>query len=216
METPGANWTTFSDGRTTSSQTWDTGAYFSATHSLKTVMNGCGTVDWRQHVTNIDPARTYSLSAWVNVSNLKQPLPTWTQTRFMAYDAIIHGARGLVYFDNYCEPANITIDSEAWNDLKDIAAEIHSLSNALTSYASFRTVATGNANIETLLMEYGGNLYLLAANTGNSSTGNVTFTLSGLPLSSTLEFFENRSITINSNQFTDQFTAYQVHVYRIH
>ena len=207
-----AEWDTFSDGRGAPSQTW----YYDGVHgnySLKTVMNGCGTADWRQQVTGINPANTYSLSALVQASSLKMPLPTWTQTRFMAYDAIIHGARGLYYF----KPALVTIDSSAWGDMKNIATEIHSLSNVLTSYISFRTVTVSNANIETLLMEYNGKLYLLAANTSSSSTGNVTFTVSGLSLSSPATvLFESRTKSITSgHQFIDTFSGYQVHVYEI-
>ena len=214
METVGGSWTTGSDGRGSPTQTWDTATYYSSNHSLKTVMYGCSYVDWRQQVTGINPANTYSLSARINVSSLSMPLPTWTQTRFMAYNAVIHGARGLAYY----EPAIATIDSGAWSDMKSIAAEIHSLSNVLTSYKSFRTVTASNNNIETLLMEYNGNLYLLAANTSSSSTGNVTFTISGLPVSSSTEFFESRQLTVSSNQFTENtaFSGYQVHVYNIH
>jgi predicted CopG family antitoxin len=129
----------------------------------------------------------------------------------MAYNTIIHGARGISYYS----PKDITIESDAWMDLKNIATEIHSLSDILTSYVSFRNVAVDNENIETLLMEHNGSLYLLCANTGKDFIGNVTFTISGLQLNSLLEFFENRAISINSNQFSDQFSGYQVHVYKI-
>ena len=101
--------------------------------------------------------------------------------------------------------------------------ELSGLSNALTSYPSFRTVAVSSSNIETLLLEHSGDLYLLAANKSSSPVGNVTFTIAGLPLSSVTECFDGRKISISSNRFTDSgsrsdggFGAYQVHVYQIH
>ena len=77
-------------------QIWDSDSYHSPSHALKTVVSDPMQVwasNWDQHVS-IDPTKTYSLSAWVNASSVGTPIPTWTQTRFMSYDAVIHGAAG--------------------------------------------------------------------------------------------------------------------------
>ena len=115
-----------------------------------------------------------------------------------------------------------------WATLKEIATEINGtngLSAPLVSgYISFRSVTSSdNTDIETLLMEYNGYKYLLAGNKNDNSVGNVTFTISGLPLSSVTEYFDKGVISISNNQFTDStsrgatggFAGSQVHVYEI-
>ncbi len=55
--------------------------------------------------------------------------PTFEESRFMAYDAIVHGARGILYWGT----AHIEKDSELWNDLMKLARELTHLQPVLSA-----------------------------------------------------------------------------------
>ena len=55
--------------------------------------------------------------------------PTLDETRFMAFDAIVNGARGICYWGTYL----IGKDSRCWQDLKLVARELHDLQPVLSS-----------------------------------------------------------------------------------
>jgi hypothetical protein len=200
-----ASWTSHIDAGSVSFN-WDTAVVHSGARSLKIMMQEDGLADWRQLVDGIDDKRQYSFSGWI----YKALRPIWSDTRFMAYDAIIHGARGLVYWGiNY-----VPVTSELWGDLRRLAGELSSLSSVLTSPISFRDVWVSTYDIETLLLGTGAEVYLLAANRKPYSVS-TTFSISGLPLFSANRVFEAGSITMVANHFGDYFSPYQVHVYRI-
>jgi hypothetical protein len=57
--------------------------------------------------------------------------------------------------------------------------------------------------------------YLIAQNAYNEAT-EATFTVAGLPVGTPVEvLFEGRTITSAAGSFTDAFTPYQHHVYRL-
>lgn len=203
-----ASWGTWVASGTTVAQTWDTSKYISSSHSVKTVMTSAtGQADWREHITGISDTKKYYLSGYVYA----QRRPLWEQTRFMAYNAIIHGARGIVYYGLEFIP----VTSGLWQDIKRLATELDGLSSVLTSPKSFRNVSVSNGNVETLLLKSGNYLYLVAANRRSADAGNVTISVSGLPLSAITRIYETGNLTITSNSFTDSFNGYQVHIYRL-
>ncbi len=55
--------------------------------------------------------------------------PTYSQTRFMAYDAIVYGARGILYWGTHA----IERDSELWSDIKKVVSELDSLQPFLSA-----------------------------------------------------------------------------------
>lgn len=57
------------------------------------------------------------------------PRPTYYQTRFMVYDAIVNGARGILYWGT----AYIEKDSQLWGDLKRMAGELRGLEPLLAA-----------------------------------------------------------------------------------
>ncbi|MBN2325581.1 MAG: hypothetical protein JXR73_00405 [Candidatus Omnitrophica bacterium] len=59
----------------------------------------------------------------------ERPRPTLAQTRFMAYDAIVNGARGILYWGTY----RVNKDSQLWADLKQTASELHSIEPLLSA-----------------------------------------------------------------------------------
>jgi hypothetical protein len=55
--------------------------------------------------------------------------PTYIETRFMAYDAIAHGARGILYWGSMC----IEKDSQLWTDLLKVTRELADLQPVLSA-----------------------------------------------------------------------------------
>ena len=153
--------------------------------------------------------------------------PTFQQSRFMAYQAINNGARGLMFFGG-----NITNTLDAqdlpygWNwtfwtnVLKPLVLELGDkglLTAALTTSNSALPITfsgTTAPDIEFCVREVPPYLYILASKR-EGATVNVTF--SGLPSWAALGdvLYESpRVVSAQNGQFTDTFAQWDVHVYR--
>ncbi len=153
--------------------------------------------------------------------------PTFQQSRFMAYQAIVNGARGLMFFGG-----NITntLNSQDmpylynwtfWtNVLKPLVLELGDkglLTAALTTSNSTLPITfsgTTAPDIEFCVREVPPYLYIIASKR-EGATVNVTF--SGLPSWAALGdvLYESpRSVAAQNGQFTDTFAQWDVHVYR--
>jgi hypothetical protein len=152
--------------------------------------------------------------------------PPWNVTRFMAYNAIIHGARGIIYWGQFL----VSSVAPLWGDLKHIATELTTVSGYLIDKGplsliplSYRDVTTNaTSSLEAVLFDHtssgtrDGTMYLIVANHVNSQLSGVTITLSGLPISSAYDPLDMTSHTsIANNTWTDNFAPYQVHVYHV-
>lgn len=78
------------------------------------VLQGFGWTDLREADQPEDPKR-------------RRPKPE--ETRFMAYDAIVHGARGLLYWGTY----KVEKDSPFWTELLAVVSELHALQDVLSA-----------------------------------------------------------------------------------
>jgi hypothetical protein len=160
-------------------------------------------------------------------------LPTFEQERFMAYQAIINGARGLVFFGGNLPQAMTPEDAAlGWNwrfwsrVLRPLMDEIgrHSpLHPALIAPNSGLPVKTqvkqafggeaDPAQIEFCVREAPNALYLLACKR-EGATVEVEFT--GLPTTLTrgdVLYEEPRAIQPQNGSFTDWFGPFEVHIY---
>lgn len=151
--------------------------------------------------------------------------PTLQQSRFMAYQAIIHGARGLMFFGgNVTATLNPRDAALGWNwtfwdeVLKPVVKQIGDnslLADALVQTNSTLPVVIGGASdVEFCVREVPPYLYLLACKR-EGATVNVTF--SGLPsnIDSGEVLYESPRIVIATNGvFSDWFGPFEVHVYR--
>ena len=113
--------------------------------------------------------------------------PTLQQERFMAYQAIVHGARGLAFFGGHLTQIARPADAKLgwnwtyWNRvLQPLLGELTSASvaPALTAPSARRAVKAGAAGVETATRVAGDFLYVIAVRRG-SGTSRVSF--SGLP-----------------------------------
>lgn len=151
--------------------------------------------------------------------------PTFPQERYMAYQAIIDGARGLVFFGGDIEKCMNTRDKElGWNwtfynrVLKPILIEMNPdgpLYPALVAPDSgLHVKLQGASDVEYLVRETGGYLYILAAKR-QGATAQVRF--SDLPAgieSGKVLYEEPRTVDVSNGQFSDWFAPHDVHVYR--
>lgn len=158
--------------------------------------------------------------AWANLPGRKwrrlfqgEPIyPTFKQSRFMAYDAIINGANGVLYWGtNYAERP-----SQFWSDLKALASELALMSPVLVQRSPKQTVkvSSGNGSVILLQKYYRGDLFLICANEGSSET-DATFTDVTLPSGEELRvlFEGGRRVRVQTGSFSDKFEGYDVRIY---
>ncbi len=164
--------------------------------------------------------------------------PSNTELRFMAYQAIVNGARGLVFFGGHLTEVMAPADAAAgWNwsfwrqALQPLVQQLASasLAPALIAPAATARVVSSSKDIELAVRQTAEFLYVIAVRRGGATT-RVRFT--GLPKSLRggqvlFEFVQDpppppvvpanqkfRSIGVSDGGFADWFAPHDVHVYR--
>jgi hypothetical protein len=151
--------------------------------------------------------------------------PTFAQERYMTYQAIIDGARGLVYFGGNVAPCLNTRDAAfGWNwtfydnILSPVLEQLRPdgpLYPALIAPSSkLRLTSDGGPATEFVVREAGEYLYVLAARREGATT-QVAF--SGLPpgvQDGEVLFESPRHVAVVDGKFTDWFAPHDVHIYR--
>jgi hypothetical protein len=164
--------------------------------------------------------------AWSGVTKPGKTLrfPTFAEERFMTYEAIINGARGLVYFGGNIKQAMSPEDAAlGWNwtfwkrVLQPVMEEIgaHSpLEAALVATESKRPIKVKpNFGMEYGVRETASGLYILACKRGGPT---IQATFENLPVSDgtgEVMFESPRTVKVNHGTFTDWFGPFEVHVY---
>ena len=167
--------------------------------------------------------------AWSGVVKPGKTLrfPTFVQERFMTYQAIINGARGLIYFGGNVEQAMSPEDAKlGWNwtfwrrVLRPVLEEVGNnspLAPALVAPESKLPVQVRGAdNVEFCVREVGNDIYILACKC-EGKTVEVNF--SGLPAwaSQGQVMYESpRMVQAKDGAFTDWFAPFDIHVYCFH
>jgi hypothetical protein len=174
--------------------------------------------------------------------NVVPRFPTLHELRFMAYQAIACGARGLSFFGGHLTQASRPVDASAgWNwtfwelALRPLIEELSStaVAPALAAPAG-SPVKTNAKDIDLVTRRDGRFLYLIAARRGGA-TSRVAFTglpkkLDGSPITGGQVLFEYvqeplpppigagrqvfRSVSVAGGGFRDWFGPHDVHVYR--
>lgn len=132
--------------------------------------------------------------------------PTGPEMETMVYLALIHGVRGIKLF------ANMPHSKELWNELRMLSREVSFLTPVLYSLEIPRPASATLPAIHLASKTYNKTQFIISAN-GSMAPATVTFNVPGGSTATVL--FENRLLTIKNNQFTDNFAAYQRHVYQI-
>lgn len=143
--------------------------------------------------------------------------PTHYELRFMAYDAIINQANGIIYWGLDTVPAN----SPFWEDLKKVVFELATIRDVLA--APVRNIRIVNfyvesghsvdLGVEILVKKSYDSYYLIAA---NGDKNPVKVRISGFGRDKKAEvLFEHRTIHIENREITDTFEPFGVHVYKL-
>lgn len=153
--------------------------------------------------------------------------PSFQQERFMAFQAIVNGARGLMFFGGNVA-ATLTDTNDAalgWNwtfwtnVLKPLTLQLSPGSpvfDALVGSDSLLPITlsgTSYPDIEFRVRQSASSLYLIA--TKREGT-NISGTFSGLPdwATNATVLFEDRTVTVSNNAITDTFGQWDVHIYK--
>jgi hypothetical protein len=150
--------------------------------------------------------------------NDKIRFPTYDETRFMAYDAIVHGAKGILYWGVGYTPQ----PSPFWSDLKRVVNELSGLHDVLA--APTRDLAVGvryhelghsvDTGVAFLAKAFEGDVYLFTVNDDKNPV-KVTFTLPQKRDGTLDVVAEDRDVPVKAGCFTESYKPFDVHVYRI-
>ena len=143
--------------------------------------------------------------------------PTYEESRFMAYNAIIHGATGLVYWGTAYTPQ----PSLFWADLKRVTRELGNMQNILAAKSMNLKIDkiyhelghSVDSGVEILIKKYNNKTYLLTANADKNSI-KVTFKLP-IKFTKGKVLSENRTIQIKDGELTDKYKPFDVHIYEL-
>ncbi len=148
--------------------------------------------------------------------------PTPEQVRSEVWMALIHGAKGLIYFCHQFKPdfieAGLLADAEMARAVADLNKQILSLAPALNSpdIPDAAKVASSDASvpIDLVVKRHAGQIYLFSAAMREGQT-KATFTLPDRTDRRIEVLGEGRTLDAKGGAWHDDFSGYQVHLYRI-
>jgi hypothetical protein len=148
--------------------------------------------------------------------------PTPEQVRSEVWMALIHGARGIIYFAHEFKPkfieAGLLADEEMVRGVTAINRQVRELAPVLNS-PDLKDAASVNSSektvpIDFVVKQHAGRSYLFSVAMREGGT-TATFTLPGSDGAHVDVLGEGRSIDAVGGKWEDRFSGYQVHLYRI-
>ena len=133
--------------------------------------------------------------------------PTWEQTRFMAYNAILHGATGLQYhYLGY----TVHVPDDFWKGIRRTTLELKYLTPALTARTTKNpAMKCDQAKVNMMVKNLDGkNYYFLA----NESPDAITARFTGFPEKQLNVLYEDKPIAVNGGAFALELEPYAVRV----
>jgi hypothetical protein len=186
--------------------------------------------EWTSTLASITPAAPVWTTLQVCATGSRDAsgnfvLPTFQQERYMAYDAIVNGARALAFYGgNQAACWNSTDTQYGWSwtfwqsVLRPLVQQLSArspLAPALLNTSTTASVASNDPTTEAIARQGAtvDELWVVAARSG---PGSVPVTFSGLPswVGSGTVYTENRSVAAANGSLTDTFGQWDVHVYR--
>jgi len=145
--------------------------------------------------------------------------PTYEESRFMAYDAIVHGAQAVLYWGTHVlEP-----EDQLWTDLLKVSRELRALEPGIVgkppekppvSLGDDTYASIGEEGPVLMLRKTGDDWVLIAV---NESYAGIGFTVSQLPDELNGKrlhrLYSEETITVQNNSFRDGIKGYDVHAY---
>ena len=146
--------------------------------------------------------------------------PHLSETRFMAYDAIVHGANAILYWGTYY----IEKDSTLWKDIMKVAREIRALEPAIlgdrpdkmpTAIADETFGSIDGQDGPLLMLRKSGKEWVLIA--VNGIRHGISFTVTGLPKSldgkTLYRLYSEETFKVQDGRFRDGIRSEGVHIY---
>jgi hypothetical protein len=140
--------------------------------------------------------------------------PSYDESRCMTYQALVHGAKGLIYY-SYYDMRVLPQYAEMWAGMKKIGAEVKALSPILLSQGDMGSVscAPEDSGVDTKLKELDEQLYLIAVNTRNTPC-RITFDIRQAVGNKIPVMFEGRFVMNSKDTYlADTFKPLEAHVY---
>jgi hypothetical protein len=167
----------------------------------------------------------YSKPVWcwiecTKIAEKNSGKPTTAQVKAEVWMALIHGAKGFGYFcHSFIPPADeaaLLHDAIMLKAVKEINSQVASLAEVLNSpdtrgYAEV-TSSNNEVPVDIMTKTHNNSDYIFAVGMRCGFT-TATFKVSSGSVVDVIG--ENRSITISDGKFTDEFSPYSVHLYRI-
>jgi hypothetical protein len=145
--------------------------------------------------------------------------PSPAQIKQEVWQAIVHGARGIVYFVHIFSPtfneAGLLADPVRSNAVSDINAQVRALApiiNGPTVTSDLHITST--TRVDSMVKNDGKARYVFAVEMKGASAS-ASFKLSDVSGATVTVVGENRTLPMSNGSFTDSFEAYGVHIYKI-
>jgi hypothetical protein len=143
--------------------------------------------------------------------------PTYDESWFMAWDAIIHGANGLIWWGTAYTPTghpfhgDLALVVKKLSSMQDILSlPVKNGNIGITYHETGHSVTKG---IETVVKQKGNETWILTANTERYP---VKAELHLSVSEGTAEvLFENRHASITKNKITENYKPFEVHLYKL-
>ena len=147
-----------------------------------------------------------------------------SQQRAQIWMAINHGASGIFYFCHrwtgegseqkfYADNMPIR-DKVLGEGIKKINAELQSLAPVINSPRMENLVKVANAEIDLGARAHEGKTYLFAVERGNRES-EAEFTVEGIKDGKVEVIGEGRDLILKDGKFSDKFTPFQTHLYKV-
>ncbi|HEX2950135.1 MAG TPA: hypothetical protein VHV83_11330, partial [Armatimonadota bacterium] len=157
---------------------------------------------------------------WMVLQSFPNPrVPTPEESRCMAYLAITHGAKGLIWYTLQCDGTfvegsaqgwSLPDNPELWSFFKALNSEISGLAAPILQGMPVPEVSA-SPEIHIRALEYQGSLYIIAV---NGTRSEVNAIISGVAGSGTCEVInEDRSVPVCGGEIKDSFQPLGVHIY---
>ncbi len=148
--------------------------------------------------------------------------PTPQEVRSEVWMALVHGARGIIYFAHQFKPtfieAGLLADEAMARGVADINRQVRELAPALNSpdVAGGASVASSQEGVpvDFVVKRHAGSTYLFSVAMREGET-TATFTVPGTGDARVEVLGEGRTIEAVGGKWQDRFTGYQVHLYKI-
>ena len=150
--------------------------------------------------------------------------PTRAELRFMTFQSIVHGSRGVIYFLYVTRPiepiahshVNKPFTPEFWSALKELASDLSFMVPALVSETAKGMVrpSSPDDSVQCIVKTVGHEMWIVAVNE-SAQPVDAHFTLTTSVDELTVMFEERELMTADNRSFHDSFPAYGVHIYKV-